>query len=293
MPLSHILLALITAALWGFNFVVIKVGVGSVPPLFLTALRYLFSAVPLVFLLPRPAVAWRTMLLYGLAMGVGQFGFLFPAIALGMPAGLASLVLQTQAFFTMALAALFISERMGAMRIAGALVAFAGLGIIATERMGEATALAPLLMCVAAAFCWAIANIVNRGVGKVDPIAFIAWTSLVPIVPLMGFSLAIEGPGAIASALAAPTWQGVASLAYLVIAATLIGAGIWSFLLTRYPAGQVAPFSLLVPVFGLSSAALVLGERVSGAEALGAALVIAGLAVNVFGARLLARLRAK
>lgn len=293
MRLPHVLLALMTAVLWGYNFVVIKVGVEAVPPLFLTSLRYLFSALPLVFFIRRPAVSWRVMIVYGLAMGVGQFGFLFPAIRLGLPAGLASLVLQVQAFFTMGLAALFIGERAGPVRVAGALVAFAGLGVIAIERMQAATALAPLLMCIAAAFSWAVANIVNRGTGRVDPIAFIAWTSLVPILPLFLLSLVVEGPRAMAAAVAAPTWPAVGSLAYLVVCATLIGTGIWSFLLTRYPAGQVAPFSLLVPVFGLSSAALFLGERVTAMEAAGAALIIAGLFLNVFGPRLAAALGAK
>lgn len=288
MRLPHILLALVTAVLWGFNFVVIKVGVAEVPPLFLTAMRYLFSALPLVFFFRRPAVAWKVMILYGFAMGVGQFGLLFPALRLGLPAGLASLLLQIQAFFTMGLAALFIGERIGPVRILGALVAFSGLGVIAFERMQETTALVPLLMCIAAAFSWAIANIVNRGMGKVDPIAFVVWTSLVPVLPLTALSLAIEGPQAVLATISAPTPLGLGALAYLVVCATLIGTGIWSFLLTRYPAGQVAPFSLLVPVFGLSSAALVLGERITAPEALGAGLVIAGLVLNVFGPRLFA-----
>lgn len=291
MRFPHILLALTTAVLWGYNFVVIKVGVAAVPPLFLTSMRYFFSALPLVFFLRRPNVPWKVMILYGLTMGVGQFGFLFPAIRLGMPAGLASLVLQVQAFFTMGLAALLIGERVGPVRIAGALIAFGGLGVIALERMQASTALAPFLMCVAAAFSWALANIVNRGTGKVDPLAFIAWTSLVPILPLMGLSLVLEGPSAIAAAVSAPGWLAIGSLAYLVVCATLIGTGIWSFLLTRYPAGQVAPFSLLVPIFGLSSASFFLGERITVPEAAGAALVIMGLILNVFGPKLFARFK--
>ncbi|MCX8997834.1 EamA family transporter [Rhizobiaceae bacterium BDR2-2] len=293
MRLPHILLALTTVVLWGYNFVVIKIGVAAVPPLFLTSMRYLFSALPLVFFLRKPDVPWKVMIFYGLAMGAGQFGFLFPAIRLGLPAGLASLVLQMQAFFTMGLAAIFIGERIGPVRIAGALVAFCGLGVIAIERMQAATALVPLLMCIAAALCWATANIVNRGTGKVDPIAFIAWTSLVPVLPLLALSAVVEGPQAIWAAATAPSWPAIGSLVYLVVCATLIGTGIWSFLLTRYPAGQVAPFSLLVPVFGLSSAAFFLGERITGIEAAGGALVIAGLVLNVFGTRLVAVLRAK
>lgn len=287
----HIVLAILTTMIWGFNFVVLKVGVGVVPPLFLTTMRYVFSALPLIFFLKPPKNGWKPMALYGLVMGVGQFGLLFPAIKLGAPAGLASLVLQSQAFFTMALAALFIGERAGPVRIAGALVAFGGLGVIAAERVLGATPLIPILMLIGAAFFWASGNIINRSMGKMDPLGFVVWTSVFPIVPLLVLSLWLEGPQVITATLASPGWTAIGALAYLVIASTLIGYGIWSFLLTRYPAGQVAPFSLLVPLFGLSSAALVLGERVTELEAIGAALVVAGLMLNVFGPRLFARLR--
>ncbi|MCA0255606.1 MAG: EamA family transporter [Proteobacteria bacterium] len=288
----HMLLALLTTMLWGFNFVVVKMGVGVVPPLFLTALRYIFSAFPLIFFIRRPSIGWTPLMSYGVAMGVGQFGLLFTSIQLGMPAGLASLVLQSQAFFTMGLAAMVIGERAGPVRIFGALVAFSGLGVIAMERMQADMAVIPLFMCIGAAFFWATGNIINRRiVGTYDPLGFIVWSSVFPIIPLLLLSVTLEGPDAMLAAVAAPNWISVGSVAYLVIASTLIGYGIWSFLLMRYPAGQVAPFSLLVPLFGLSSAAFVLGERISHMETIGAVLVVLGLALNVFGPRLLQRLR--
>lgn len=293
MSLPHILLALVNVVLWGFNFVVIKLGVSDVPPLFLSSMRYVFSSLPFILFFRKPDVPWKTIILFGMTIGFGQFALLFPALKLGLPAGLASLVLQVQAFFTMVLAAVLLGEKAGPARIFGAAVAFGGLGVIAIDRMHAATAFVPLLMCVGAALSWAAANIVNRGVSKVDPIAFIVWTSLVPIVPLFALSWIVEGPDAIWAAASSPSPAAIGSIAYLVFGATLIGASIWSFLMARYPAAVVAPFSLLVPVVGMASAAIVFHERVSGIETVGAALIALGLILNVFGGRIMTALRAK
>lgn len=293
MSLPHILLALVNIVLWGFNFVVIKLGVSDVPPLFLSCLRYVFSSLPFVLFFRKPNVPWKTIIMFGMTLGFGQFALLFPALKLGLPAGLASLVLQVQAFFTMVLAAVLLGERAGPARVLGAVVAFAGLGVIALDKMHTATALVPLLMCIGAALCWAAANIVNRGVKNVDPIAFIVWTGLVPIVPLFLLSWVLEGPEAIMAAIAAPTPAAIGSLVYLVIGATMIGASIWSYLMARYPAAVVAPFSLLVPVVGMASAAVIFHERISAIETIGALLIVIGLLLNVFGARIVAMLRAK
>ncbi|MDX8325391.1 EamA family transporter [Agrobacterium tumefaciens] len=285
MALPHILLALITVFLWGFNFVAIKIGVADMPPLFLTGVRYLFAAVPLVFYLPKPNVPWRHMIVYGMAMGFVQFGLLYPAIKLGLPAGLASLVMQSQAFFTLALAVVFLGERPLPSQIVGAIVAFGGLAVIGVERM-TAAALIPLLMGVGSAIAWACGNIVNRRIGQVNAVSFVAWTSLVPVLPLVLLSLVVEGPDAIAEGLhnATPTMALV--VIYMAYGATIVGAGIWSYLLLRYPAGTVAPFSLLVPIVGFVSAYLAFAEHITVFEVVGAALVIIGLMLNVFGRRL-------
>ncbi|NTJ42569.1 EamA family transporter [Agrobacterium larrymoorei] len=285
MALPHILLALITVFLWGFNFVVIKVGVMDMPPLFLTALRYLFAAVPLIFFLPKPKVPWKHTIVYGMVMGCAQFGLLYTAIKWGLPAGLASLVMQSQAFFTMALAVTLLGEIPLKSHIAGATVAFGGLAVIGLERL-DITALVPLLMCIGAAFSWAIGNIVNRKVGRVNAIAFVAWTSLVPVLPLVLLSLALEGPQAISEGLANANMLTAMVVIYMAYGATIVGAGIWSFLLLRYPAGTVAPFSLLVPIVGFLGAYFAFAEHITLLEIIGSALVVAGLALNVFGRRL-------
>jgi O-acetylserine/cysteine efflux transporter len=287
MPLRDIGLALVVVTIWGINFVAISWGVDEVPPLLLTALRYLTAALPAIFFLKPPAVPLRVLVGYGIAIGALQFGLLYAAIGLGMPAGLSSLVMQVQAFFTFGLSVLFLGQRPTPVQLVGAAVAFGGIAVIATERLVGAT-LVPLLMTLAAAFFWAVGNIITKKAGKVDMLSFIAWTSLVPPLPLLAASLLFEGPGAVA-AIGAMSPVGIGSLLFMSYGATLVGYGLWSVLLSRHPANVVAPFSLLVPIVGIASAALVLGERVSGLEIAGSTLVFAGLLLNVFGPRLARR----
>ncbi len=283
-----LILALFVVTVWGVNFVAIRWGVDEVAPLLMTALRYTLAALPAVFFIRRPAVSWPILIGYGFAIGVAQFGLLFVSIKLGMPAGLSSLVMQLQAFFTIGLAVAFLGERPRPVQWLGAAVALAGIGIIATERL-EGAALVPLLMTIAAAFFWGVGNIVTKRAGRIDMLGFVVWSSLVPPLPLLALSSIFEGPGAIPTAIANLTWVGGGSLLFIAYAATLFGYGVWSMLLSRYPAGLVAPFSLLVPIAGIGSAALLLGETISSVEIAGSLLVFAGLLLNVFGPRLLAR----
>ena len=283
-----LLLALVVVLVWGLNFIAIKWGVALMPPLFLTALRYLLAALPAVFFIARPKTSWRILVVYGLLVGAAQFGLLFSAIKLGMPAGLASLVLQTQAFFTIGIAVMMLGERVGVPQIAGAAVAFAGILAIGVERSAGA-ALVPLLMTLLAALCWGGANLLTKRAGKVDMLSFVIWSSLVPPLPLLALSLLLEGPAAIGTALQQFSLLGFGVVAWNGYLSTIVGYGLWSYLLSRYPASLVAPFSLLVPVVGLLSGVLVLGEELSALDLVGIALVFGGLVVNVFGPPLLAR----
>lgn len=283
-----LLLALLVVLVWGLNFVMIKWGVEEVPPLFLTALRYLCAALPMVFFVRRPQVKTKTLVVYGLAIGFAQFGLLFSAIKLGLPAGLASLIIQTQAFFTFALAVMFLGERLGVMQVLGASVAIIGIGVIAVERF-EITALLPLAMVLVAAFFWGVGNIASKRAGQIDMLSFVVWGSLVPIVPLLALSVLIEGPQAIGAALGSFSPRSVGVVVFNGYAATLIGFGLWSYLLKRYPAGLIAPFSLLVPVFGIGFAVMLTGERITLLEVVGSGFVFAGLAINILGPRLLNR----
>jgi len=288
-------LALLVVVVWGVNFAVIKTGVAEVPPLLLGALRFLLAAFPAVFFLRPPRVPWRLYLAYGMTISVGQFAFLFSAIHLGMPSGLASLVLQSQAFFTMLFAALWLGERWRRNQLAGLVLAAGGLALIGSAH-GVAMPLAGFVLTLVAASMWAAGNIVTRAVsrhGTINHFAFVISASLVPPLPFLALSLSIEGRPAIDAALAAFNPRSFAAVAYLAWAATLLGYGLWTRLLSRYPVNQVAPFSLLVPVVGLTTGWLLFGENSRPVHFAGGALLMLGLTVNLFGDRLLIWARAR
>jgi O-acetylserine/cysteine efflux transporter len=284
-----LLLALVVVVAWGVNFVVIKAGLHGVPPMLLGALRFTLAAVPAVFFVKRPQMPWRWLFAYGATISFGQFAFLFSAMYVGMPAGLASLVLQAQAFFTLIFAALFLHERFRVPNVVGLLIAAAGLAIIGMHG-GHAMTFAGFVLTLCAACSWALGNIVTKKAGKVDLVGLVVWGSLIPPLPFFALSYAFEGPQRIVAALSGISVTSIFAVVYLAFIATLLGYGLWSRLLSRYPASQVAPFSLLVPIVGLASASLFLDEQLSAAQIVGAVLVMAGLAVNVFGGWVVQRL---
>jgi len=284
----HILLAVGIATVLGASFVAIHYGLEDAPPLLLTALRYIFAALPAVFFIKRPQIDLRLLIAYGLFVGVGQFGLLFIAIALGMPAGLASLVVQLQVFFTMLFALIVFGERPQRWQVIGAIIAFAGIGVIATERL-EGAALLPLLLTIGAAMFWGMGNMASKKAGRVDMLGLVVWSSLVPPLPLLGLSLLVDGPAVIVDALTHFSWRGAVAVAFMAYGATVFGFSMWARLLSLYPASQVAPFALLIPVAGIGSAALLLGEEITLIEVIGCLTVLAGLLVNIFGARIVRR----
>jgi O-acetylserine/cysteine efflux transporter len=276
----HVALAVLVAALWGFNFVVIKVGLEDVPPLLLSSLRYALASLALLVLLRRPTVPWRWIVAVGLIIGVTKFSLLFVGMDVGVPAGLASLVLQAQAFFTLIFAAL-LGDRPRRLQVAGMALAFAGLALVATEADGSATSVTGLGLVVLAAAAWGVGNLVIKRSGAKDMVAFMTWMCIVPPVPLLILSLSFEGPAEVGQALAHLSWLSAACIAYIALFATVFGWAAWGFLLGRYSPGAVAPFALLAPVFGLVSGALVLGERLTALDLVAAVLILLGLACSV------------
>lgn len=272
-------LALLVVTLWGSNFVVIKLGLRDLPPLLFTSLRFFFAAFPLVFLVRRPAAPVGLLAAWGLTQFAVQFGLLFVGIHLGMPAGLAALVIQLQAFFTIGLAWGLLHEHARAMQLAGAAIALAGMGIVAAH-LDRPSTLYGLLLVIGASVSWATANILIKRIGTVEPLALAAWGSLIAWPPLLALSLLVEGPGAIAAALHAMTWTSWATVLYQSYPNTLLGFGVWAMLMRRHVAAQVAPYSLLVPVVGMVCAAAVLGEPLQGWKIAAALLVLVGLGLN-------------
>lgn len=283
--------ALVVIVIWGLNFVVMKWGLATLSPLLLCALRFVAASVPLLlFVRPPRSVGWGLLAAYGLVQGVGQFGLLFTGMKLGMPAGIASVVLQTQAFITMLLAALLMGEQPQRWQWLGLCIAIGGLGMIGAAH-GDGAAGMTLLgfaFTVGAAAMWAVSNLLTRAAarqGRYEPVSFIVWTSVFPVLPLALLSLWVDGADSVQRQLQGIGWRELGTVAYLAVLSTLLGYGLWTRLLQRHAASTVAPLSLLVPVIGLLSAMLLLGERPTGVQWLGTLAVLLGMAINQFGGR--------
>ena len=280
----HIALAVLIAAVWGFNFVAIKIGVSAVPPFFLTALRFLLAAFPAILFIARPKESFSWVAGFGFVLGVGQFGLLFLAVRLGLPAGLTSLVMQAQAFWTMLFAWVMLNEVPSPRQLWGALIGFSGISIIAFGRWSGSDLL-PLLLCLVAAAGWAAANIISKMAKPKDTLSFVIWSSLAVPLPMLLLSWIFEDHAQSFAAVTSPSVQVIGSLLYLAFLSTIFGYAAWNFLFNHYPASTVAPFSMLVPLFGILGAAIAFGERFDGYEVAGAVLIIGGLLVSNFGLR--------
>lgn len=289
------LLGLAVVLLWGLNFLALHVGVEHFPPLFFAGLRFVVIAVAVVVLVPRPRVPLRWLLLYGLGFGVAQYAFLFIAMRAGMPTGLASLVAQSSAPFTVLLGALFLRERLRATQILGLVTAVLGMALIGWDRARHA-ALLPVLLTLASGLGWAFGNVGSRLAAaggksgeKVDPLHLSLWMAVIPPIPLFALSFLTEGPAtdahALLAAFSATGWPALAALAYTVVLATMVATGLWTYLMSRYPAGVVAPLSLMVPVVGITSSWIFLGERPTALSLVGGVIVIAGAFAVTSGGR--------
>lgn len=279
------LIALAVVLLWGVNFFFIRLGLTEMTPMVLGMLRFLLVVFPAIFFIRKPNVSWRWLALYGLAISFGQFSLMFTAIAVGMPTGLTALVLQAQAFFTVLMAALIWREPVKANHWLALLIAVLGLAFIGIGQHSGSVPLLGLLLVLAAAFSWACGNLVVKRIGRVNPLALVVWGNAVAIVPFALCAIAQSGVAGVAEQVRHIDVAGWAALAYLSYMATLGGYGAWGSLLSRHPAGRIAPLSLLVPVVALLVAQVFLRESLNSWQWIGVAVVMAALAVQVFGAR--------
>ena len=275
-------LAVLTSVIWGFAFVTYRFGLESFSPAQLTAMRFLIACLPFVFI-PRPKLPWSMIVLIGLVLFAGQFLLLMMAYALDMPAGLGSVTQQTQAVFTVALAALFLGERPTGRESAGMAVAFAGLVLVGLSVGGDLKP-AALGLAIAAATCWAVGNILLKRTRNTPVFPLMVWCSLVVPWPMLAVSYAVDLQPSLVQAVLHASWGSLATAVYLGVPSTLIAYGLWSFLLQRYPAPVVAPFALLSPATGISASVLLLGETFGALRFAGMALILAGLAVIVWPA---------
>jgi len=282
------LLALTIVLVWGVNFVVIKVGLQGMPPLLLAGLRFALVALPAIFFIKRPQLPLKWLVAYGLTISFGQFSLLFWALNVGLAAGLASLLLQAQAFITLAFGAILLKEKIRLHNVVAVTIAGSGIYMLAAAQGHSSTSLTllTLLLIIGAASCWAMGNITNKVIMQnysVPTMSLIVWSALVPTLAFFIASFFIEGQTVIVSSLTNIEWHNVFSIIYLSVLATIVGYGGWSYLLSRYETSMVAPLSLLVPVFGLLSAWVLLGESLSLFQIIGVMVIAIGLVINVFG----------
>lgn len=288
LPLRHALLALAVMVVWGSNFAASKVGLETLPPLFFAFLRFGFAFFPAMLFVRRPDFPLRLLALYGLSIGAGQFGLLFIAMQHWISPGLASLVIQSQVFFTIGFAMIANGERVKRYQWGALALAIAGMLVILANRGGDATPLGIALVLGAGAF-WSLGSLVSSRARHVNMLGFIVWSSGFGAASLFLLALALEGPAAMLGGLAkadAGTW---AVVAYQSFANTLFGYGVWGWLLARHPASLVSPLSLLVPLFGMGVSALWLGEVLQPWKLAATALVLAGLGLNLLWPQLRAR----
>ncbi|MEU7139256.1 EamA family transporter [Nocardia sp. NPDC046473] len=286
------LLGLTVVLLWGLNFLALRAGLDHFPPFFFAALRFAVIALPVLLFVPRPKVRMRWLLLYGTGFGILQFAFLFTAMRAGMPTGLASLVLQSSAPFTVLLGTLFLRERIRPIQVGGIVVAMAGMAVIGWDRLEHASVL-PVLLTLAAGLGWAFGNIGARQATVESPglntMHLTLWIAVVPPLPMFVLSAATEGPTtglrAVVDSFSTTGWPALAAIAYTAILATVVGSGLWTYLMSRYPAGVVAPFTLLVPIVGIAAAWAFLDETPTPLSLIGGVIVIAGAFAATAGKR--------
>jgi O-acetylserine/cysteine efflux transporter len=288
LPARHLLLALAVVAVWGTNFVVIKLALGTLPPLLFATLRFAFAFLPAAFFIRRPPVPWHLLASYGVLIGAGQFGLLYLAIGGHIAPGLASLVVQTQVFFTIGLAIVLAGERVRAYQWVALALAVAGIGVIAAHTDASSTPLG-LALVLGAAAAWAGGNLVARKSGRVDMLGYVVWSSVFALPPLALASLLFEGPSAIVNGFAKADAGVWAAVLWQSVGNTLFGYAAWGWLLARHEAAHVVPMALGVPVFGMAASALWLGEPLPPWKLGAAALVMGGLALNLFWPQLRTR----
>jgi O-acetylserine/cysteine efflux transporter len=276
----HIFLGVLVAAIWGFNFVPIKIVLETFPPLLLNAVRFSVVAL-LVFFLPRPKLSWKQLASVAAFLFLFQFSFLFLSMKLGMLPGLASVIMQVQAFITLALAVIFLREKPTKRQLGGSLLAMIGLGLIAFT-IGADVPMIAFLLTLIAATCWSCGNILLRKTQyKGNMLALVAWMSLLLPIPAFTASLVFEGWPAISYAFTHITPRAVVCVIFIAGLSTLVGYGIWGYLLQHYTAARVAVFAFMVPVFGILSSHLVFGEEFGTLRLAGMGLILAGLSITL------------
>ncbi|GAA0799735.1 EamA family transporter [Psychrobacter piscatorii] len=300
-------LAVLVTFIWGVNFTFIAWGLESFPPLMLTALRFFFTAVPLVLFL-KPPTFNRTLLIYAIGTFVMQYAFVFTAMHLGASPGLTALLLQMQIFITVLLAYFILGEAVSRMQIIGMLVGVLGLSVIALNLGGDMP-VAGFVCILIAAVGWSFGNIASKQASAqatlkaaqqntsvpaissetvssntkenkasaLSALALVAWGGLIACVFLTLSSLMLETDAWRLATVTEASIKSWLSLGFIVYISTLVGFGLWSHLLSKNTASKVMPFALLIPIFGMTTSVVLTGEVVTWWKVLAMILILSGL----------------
>lgn len=282
MPIFHLFLALSVVIIWGLNFLFVKFSLAEMSPLLLCALRFLLASIPAILFISPPAMPFKLVASYGLIMFALQFSLLFLGMDAGMTAGMASLIMQVQVFFSMFFSAIFLKEKPHTWQVCGAAIAFLGIGLVSLH-FDSTVSLAGFLYILAAAATWGIGNLITKKANRCNMMALVVWGSFFASIPMVFLALFIEGPTSIIASYHRLSRVGFSALLYTVYASTWIGYGVWNWLLSRYPIGTIVPFTLLVPVVGIISSVIIIGEPFQLWKLAAVLLVISGLIIHLIG----------
>lgn len=280
MTVRHTLLALVVVVIWGLNFLVIDFGLDDVPPFVFVALRFFFVAIPAIFFIPRPAIGWKNLILIGVFLSLGQNCMLYLSLVLGMPPGLASLLLQAQVVLTVIVSAIVLRERPTRQQLLGIVIGMLGLAIVVVGH-GQAAPWLPAVVILLGALSWAIGNVLARRAQAASGLSLVVWSGVVVPLPSILLASVVDGPAVVVHSLTHLSWPAILSTLFTVVFSSFVGFGIWNTLLARYSTGAVVPFTLLVPVVGIVAAWVVVHEQPSLSQIVGGAIMLAGLAIAV------------
>lgn len=288
MSIYHLFLTVLVMILWGSNFIFLKFSLDEMSPLFLCATRFFLVSFPAILFIKPPAAPLKWIILYGLLMFGLQFGLLFMGMYAGMPPGLTSLLGQIQIFFSMIFAAIFLREFPGVWQVIGGIISFVGIGVVAMH-LDQSAPTAGFILIIAGSAAWGLGNLVIKKIGHVNAISLVVWGSFIAFFPLLLLSFLFEGRDQIAYSIQNISWLGASSVLYTVFASTLIGYGLWNWLISRYSVAIVVPFTLLAPVIAMICSILILNEPFQMWKLIAGLLVITGLFINFLAPRFLAR----
>ena len=280
----HTLLALAVVVIWGLNFIAIDFGLEGVPPLVFLALRFILVAIPAIFFLKPPTIGWKNVLLIGTFLSLGQFSLLYLSLGLGMPPGLASLLLQTQVVLSVIVSAIILRERPTPKQFIGIAIGMLGLAVVVIGHSYAAPWL-PVVILLLAALSWAIGNVLSRRAKAASGLSLVVWSGLIVPIPSLALAMVVDSPAVVIDSLTHLSLAAILSTLYTAVFASLVGYGIWNTLLAKYPTSAVVPFTLLVPVVGILAAWIVVNEQPTVSEVVGGAIMLAGLAVAVIAWR--------